>query len=1289
MLKLRKVEIVGFKSFCERTVVTFSGSGTTCIVGPNGCGKSNVVDAISWVRGEQSHKSLRAERMADCIFNGTTKRPPLGMAEVTITMEDPELADAARFVMEGAAAEEKKDSAAEGGENTAKDQFDGDSATGALESEPRSQDAAGPAPALESTEESGGRLKKLFKRKKRNEEKPTLATKPGEIMVSRRLYRSGQSEYLINGRVARLRDVQEMFMGVGLGPDSYAIIEQGRIGLILSTKPMERRAIIEEAAGVTKFKTKKRLAEAKLESSKLNLARVNDIVIEVEKQLGSLKRQAAKARRYSEIRDQMRGIVRQMLAGKARELDAAAERIGKQLEELSAVETERAAAIQQMEGEQDRLNQRIYELDAELRQNQNVLNLTALEADRSENRIAFNRQRAQELAGRHAQMDAELKQARAQAAEWEMRSATQVQAVTLLREESGALNGRVEELLQRVEQRAVEIRDAEGGIEALRQRASEAGESLLRLHGEQKQAEEALVHQTEAVRKLETNEHEMLETSMRARDDADRVAHELEAVTEQLGALKQNAAELQAKIGGLREQRDGLTKEADALRDALASVRARHSTLTQILNDRSYTAEAVQKLFAANERGGGQQFRAVGVLADYAEVEEGHEAAIEQFLRDELEFVVVETFDHARTGISMLRDEVGGRATFFVDSLRNLRLENEYEPIANFHREDGVISRMDKLVEFRNPLGAAAKQFLPRLRAAYLTDSAAAAEKLARENPQYAFVTPDGTCYQGRMVTGGRPGEAGPLGMKRELRALNAELLRLEHRMNEKQAALAAAAAELRATEQALEQISATQRDVEREAISVQHRHSHMQTELARLGAELAVCQGELARVRKEAEGARQRTERAKHDHAAAALDRAGAETESTRLADRLVGLRGSVQSEQHELATARAGLAAINERLAAAEALATRLREERTEMERRETTLQQQVLSLGDETAGLAKQSEELTQQLDGLRAEKLRLEVRQKELEQEWESARTRVTETEDHLRMARQQLQELREQRNHSEVERAKNESDRGHLRESCMSEVNAQPEDLIATETAFMSGEELAAAEANYREMKQRVENMGAVNMMALEEFNECEQRFTFLTRERDDLLKSMADTQQAIVELDQATKEKFEHAFHAINKSFSDAFHAIFGGGMAEMRLTEPDSSGDAGIDIVASPPGKRLQNVLLLSGGEKAMTALALLIAIFRYQPSPFCILDEVDAPLDEANVGRFTKLIGEMSSQTQFIVVTHNRKTMEIAPVLYGVTMQEPGVSKLVSVRWEETGNENAGAKATAVSAA
>ena len=285
-----------------------------------------------------------------------------------------------------------------------------------------------------------------FKRRKKHADKPVLATKPGEVVVSRRLYRSGQSEYLINGRTGRLRDIQEMFMGVGLGPDSYAIIEQGRIGLILSTKPMERRAIIEEAAGVTKFKTKKRLAEAKLESSNVNLSRVNDIVVEVEKQLGSLKRQASKARRYAEIRDQMRGIVRQMLAGKARELDQEAERLAAQLAEMTAAETQHATSIKQQEDDHDRLNQRIYQLDAEIRQNQNVLNLTTLEVDRGENRIAFNRQRSEELSVRHGQVSNELAQATAQAAECERRSSAQIQAVTDLREESGILSGRVDEL---------------------------------------------------------------------------------------------------------------------------------------------------------------------------------------------------------------------------------------------------------------------------------------------------------------------------------------------------------------------------------------------------------------------------------------------------------------------------------------------------------------------------------------------------------------------------------------------------------------------------------------------------------------------------------------------------------------------------------------------------------------------------------------------------------------------------------------------------------------------------
>ena len=1294
MLKLRKVEIVGFKSFCERTVVTFSGSGTTCIVGPNGCGKSNVVDAISWVLGEQSHKSLRAERMADCIFNGTVKRPPLGLAEVTITMEDPELAEAARFVMEseqtqasdGAAPENASASEAASSGAEQAHAADGLAANNEIQIVPARppEDAVSDAHSPDGAAATSG-AEARFKKRRKGPDKPVLATKPGEVVISRRLYRSGQSEYLINGRTGRLRDIQEMFMGVGLGPDSYAIIEQGRIGLILSTKPMERRAIIEEAAGVTKFKTKKRLAEAKLESSNLNLARVNDIVVEVEKQLASLKRQASKARRYSEIREQMRGIVRQMLAGKARELDHEAERLAGQLSELAAAEAQYVGNIKQQEDEHDRINRRIYELDATLRQNQNTLNATALEVDRGENRINFNRQRTEELTARHGTVSTELNQAMAQAAECERRSNAQVQAVTYLREESGALTARVDELGGRAQSRVALIAESEERIETLRRTELAAGDNLLRLHGEQKQAEEALLHHGQALQRLEANEHDLLESSIKFRDDADSAAHEFEAASARLSLLRNQSQELQSKIVNLREQTDQLRKESDSLRDSLSAVRARHSTLTQILNDRSYTADAVQKLFAANERGG-QEFRAVGVLADYAEVQEAHEAAIEQYLRDELEYVVVETYDHARAGVSLLRNEVGGRATFFVDSLRNLRLA-EYEPIINFRAEDGVISRLDKLVEFRDPLGPAAKQFLPRLKAAYLADGAGAAERLARENPQYAFVAPDGTCYQGRMVTGGRADEAGPLGMKRELRALDAEVMHLEHQAGEKQAALEAVGIDLQAAEQSLEEVTAQQHEADREVFAAKHKHQQMQGELARLGLDLTVCQNELLRIRQEVERARTRVEHARIEHDTAAAARLQAESERSQLSEKLVQLRGSIESDQHELASARAELAAINERLAAADAVAARLIEESTELVRRETALQQQLNSVNEELAGLAKQSEEVAQQLEVLRGEKLRLEILQRDMETEWDAGRTRVAQMDDELRVGRQSMQEVREQRTQAEIARARNDSDRQHLRETCMSEVNAQPEDLIATETAFMSGEELAAAEASYREMKERIESMGAVNMMALEEFNECDQRFTFLTRERDDLVKSIQDTQQTIAELDAATKEKFEHAFHAINKSFSDAFHTIFGGGMAEMRLTEPDSSGEAGIDIVASPPGKRLQNILLLSGGEKAMTALALLIAIFRYQPSPFCILDEVDAPLDEANVGRFTRLIGEMSGQTQFIIVTHNRKTMEMGSVLYGVTMQEPGVSKLVSVRWE--GDETPKERAAAASAA
>jgi len=1251
LLKLRKVELLGFKSFCEKTQITFSGTGITCIVGPNGCGKSNIVDAITWVLGEQSHKLLRAERMADCIFNGTAKRPPMSLSEVLITLEDPKLAEAANFVINGGKEETSEAPATEG------------IADAPWEA---SADASPDAEATETGPEN------RFGKQKRAKEKPAIHARLGEVVIGRRLYRSGQSEYLLNGRVARLRDIQELFMGMGLGPDSYAIIEQGRIGQILSSKPMDRRAIIEEAAGVTKFKTKKRLAEAKLESSKINLARVNDILVEVEKQLASLKRQASKARRYAEVREQMRGLIRQVLGSKARELDLEAERLAGLLREFGVAEAQQARSLEQLEIEQERLSTRTYELESELRQNQNLLGQTALELDRAENRIGFNRQQAAELEARNQQLVGATEQAASQAQQLEARVASHAQAVATVQQETQRVGAQLQQLTEQAAQLAAEEQETEARIVALREATGQLGDELTRLHGEQAQAEQALLHMSESLAVAKKKEQALLEESLQHRERSEAAEVQWQASTSRARGLEQAVRETQGRIAELRRSQQETQARSDAVRDALAGARARRSSLQQILQDHSYTAEAVQKLFASNGETEGRGFRAVGVLADYAEVEEHYETAVEQFLRDELEYVVVETFDHARAGVALLREEVGGRATFFVDSLRNLRL-SDHEPIILFRPSDAIVSRMDKLVEFRDPLGAVSKQFLPRLRSAFLVDTATAAEKLAAENLQFHFVTLDGTTYQGRMVTGGRPAEAGPLGMKRELRGLEAEIHHRERESAEAQAVLNQIEEELTASERALEELTAKQLEAEKAVVAATHLRDQALAELARMGMELAACQKELERLRVETRAAQLRAVQARERHAAASLSRSSAEAETNRLGQRLSELRLDIAVKQDDIAQQREEMATLAERLASAESLRKRIEEEQREVRGREVALRDQQTALVEERDDLARQIAEHQRLAAALREEKRRLETRKAELEGEWEQVRVRTVEVDDALRTSRQKLGDLREERSQHEVERARNDADREHLRQTSLSELNLHPEDLIAQETSLLSGEELVAAETNFREMKARVEAMGPVNMMALEEYNECEQRFTFLNRECDDLMQSIADTQQAITELDQVSRQKFEEAFSAINANFAVAFSTLFGGGHGEMRLTEADSSGEPGIDVVAQPPGKRLQNVLLLSGGEKAMTALALLIAIFRYQPSPFCILDEVDAPLDEANVGRFTKLVDEMSAHTQFIIVTHNRKTMEMSPVLYGVTMQEPGVSKLVSVRWEE----------------
>jgi chromosome segregation protein len=1270
VLKLRKVELFGFKSFFEKTPITFSGSGITCIVGPNGCGKSNVVDAVTWVLGEQSHKMLRAERMSDCIFNGTAKRPPLGMAQVTLTLVDPELSEAVAKVIDG-----QQDAPAALGEVDAGAVAErSDNAFAVVDAEDGSQ-AGVPAEGADAGEEIAGAKRKGGR--KRGEAKTSIHLRPGEVVIGRRLYRSGQSEYLINGRVARLRDVQEIFMGIGLGPDSYAIIEQGRIGQVLNSKPMDRRAIIEEAAGITMYKTKRRLAEAKLEASKINLSRVNDILVEVEKQVASLKRQASKARRYAEIRDQMRGLLRVVLTSKAQHLDIEAARLESLLREMDAAESREAHAVQEMAEEQERLTARTYELEGELRQTHNMLGQTSLDLDRAENRITFNREQTAQMDARLAVLAAEIEQAASQASALAARIEEQRGSVVSLRGQAAQLEATLRESSERVSHSVAEQADLENHIAELRELAARLVEQSARAQAESRQAEESAERHTAAetqrAEALRTLESECAALQARAAG-AEAAFGEAQNQSRQLAATVREA---QSRIGSLRQAQQETGAQLERVRQELSGERARQASLERILSERTYTADAVQKLFGASGAGASQfaaagGFRAVGLLADYAEVQEEFEGAVEQFLREELEYVVVETFDHARAGVALLREEMGGRATFFVDSLRTLNVDMR-EADAELPLAAGVLARLDRLVEFRDPLGPATKYFLTKLRMAYVVESPDVAETMARENPHSYFLTADGTCYHGRMVSGGRKSEAGPLALKRELRHHESEAARLEAIVQERQAALAALGQEIAGAESQLAGATSQHLEAEKALVAAAHQRDQAHTDFSRLDQQLAAGREEISRLRVEAETARQRAQHMRNEHASALHSRSEAESEAAAAADKLSAMRRDLQSLQERVVGGREELATMSERLASAEAAEQRLAEETAQANSRVESLRAQHANLERQKAEIESSCGQLAQQVQDLRNEKTRLEERKAAREAEWDTARNRAGHIEETLRSRRQSLDELRAERSQRQIEKARNDADRDYLRQTCVAELNAQPEELALEQQEMMAGEALVAAETSYNEMKARVEAMGPVNMMALQEFREAEEREAFLRRERDDLVESIQNTQLTINELDQVSRQKFEEAFQFINTNFAAAFQTLFGGGHGEMRLSEPDSSGESGIDIVAQPPGKRLQNVLLLSGGEKALTALALLIAVFKYQPSPFCILDEVDAPLDEANVGRFNKMLADMCAQTQFIVVTHNRRTMEMGSVLYGVTMQEPGVSKLVSVKWEE----------------
>ncbi|MGA7444096.1 MAG: chromosome segregation protein SMC, partial [Candidatus Sulfotelmatobacter sp.] len=568
--------------------------------------------------------------------------------------------------------------------------------------------------------------------------------------------------------------------------------------------------------------------------------------------------------------------------------------------------------------------------------------------------------------------------------------------------------------------------------------------------------------------------------------------------------------------------------------------------------------------------------------------------------------------------------------------------------------------------------GKSLEVVLPKLRDGYIVPGSDTARGLALENPDAFFLSQSGECFHNVTVTGGKQRAEGPLSMKRELRDVLRQLEDLERALREEEMRVLTLGREIKEFSSLLERLESEKRDAEHQSMTSGHMLRQLDSEMARVAERMGISQAELQRL------AAERTEQelviTTRQGEISVLEKTRVQLEQQlAAAQESLGILRQRREDAAQASSQRvARVAALEERHRSATTVLARIDSLFTEMGERIHALTSQIEAAAAEKLQRETENLQLEQQVGEYEAERNAGQARESLLQFEKDQLRARLSEIDELLRSARQRLDQARDRRGELQAAAAKLEADAMYMAETCLNELGVEKAALMADTTlAVVTGGELAARDQSHREMRAKLEGMGPVNMMALEEYKESAERHTFLDAQRKDLISSIENTTATIREIDEVSRQKFKEAFTQINENFQATFKKLFGGGHAFMKLTDEENSAESGIDVVASPPGKRLQSVLLLSGGEKALTALALLVGIFQYTPSPFCILDEVDAPLDEANIGRFTELVKEMSMQTQFVLITHSKKTMSIAPVLYGVTMQEPGVSKLVSVRF------------------
>jgi chromosome segregation protein len=1284
MFKLQRLEITGFKSFADYTEIIFTGNGITAVVGPNGCGKSNVADAIAWVLGEQRVKHLRGGEMKDVIFQGARNRAPSGMAEVVMHMVRDEVDEVEPDIEDIDSTLEQIDDRL-----VNLDEILPEEQSPAILAETTTTETTSTETVNENQAEQSTAVEPVQKAShKRHWRRRNLALEfaPGEaVSVTRRLYRSGESEYLLNDKICRLRDIQDLFSGTGLAGGHYAIIEQGRIGQILSAKPMDRRTIIEEAAGITKFRVRQRATEARLESARSNLSRISDIVAEIDRQVNSLRRQAAKARRYGVLREELRELLRHVYVAEDRKLAVVLEETKARLAEVTELELSIAEDLSKREGAARSATQEARSLEDELSTARAAAAESVLRRDRQARECVYQQEQLSEIEKRKGEVAAEIEALTSRLVLIEAECRRLQQEDARLREES--------------DQSALVLRTAE---ESYAERLAAANAAEIEIES----ARSELLSQTAIAERVREIARQLEATLDRLFQQAEGLAREGDRAASQHAERKLEAERFARELGDARARVSELKAERETAVDAvvrghesvsdieaeLTRVRDEHSrashkleSLKELDQRRAYYSPAVQLIFSPSETPRGFHF--IGTLADALNVEAKWERAVEGVLGSSLQSIVVPTPDDAVRAAQWLRENNGGRASFLVAGLHGgseevntvtaLACRLEERPALSFGLTEGFRDdlRICDLLGAPEQLVTVLKRTLPQKMNARLAASLEdAMTRSIATGDMYVTLNGDWIA-SGQFVNAGDARDleegAGLLAFKRELRELETRAETLAREVESSAGFAKEARARLVELEDAVVLLNEAIGREEREAMAREHTTTSLEQEVERAERHMRVVGQDSARVDEERLEVENRRARALLEAEAAEAAREAAADNVIRASALLTDLRRETEIESESLAGQRATAAAAAERRRATSAELRRSEGELTDFAARVDRYRMDLAEMMGRSEDLRLSIADLELAASSVESDRAREEEQIADLSNRLQEARRQADEFSAELSELNRRAAEVRDSRGALEVQRAEAQARQTFFHENCQTELGQALEDL-ARELTFPEEFDLDASHARVEELRTRLEGFGGVNMMALEELAEAEERLLFLTVQRQDIVDGISATEEALREIKRRSRERFRHAFDQINKNFSALFQELFGGGRGEMSLIEADDVLESGIDVIAQPPGKRLQNVLLLSGGEKAMAALALVLGIFHYRPAPFCLLDEVDAPLDEANVGRFTDKVVQMSADTQFIVITHNKRTMEMARALYGVTMEEAGVSKLVSVKFE-----------------